>query len=50
MRGELTSYVVTDRRRTLEWLLSEEEWDHVPSILERIHASWTGLFSSRLIQ
>lgn len=28
--GKLKPYVVIERRRALEWLLSKEEWDHVP--------------------
>jgi hypothetical protein len=28
--GNLKSYVVVERRRALEWLLSKEDWDEVP--------------------
>jgi hypothetical protein len=30
LTGNLKPYVVIERRRALEWLLSKEEWDNVP--------------------
>jgi hypothetical protein len=30
LAGKLKPYVVIERRRALEWLLSEEEWENVP--------------------
>ncbi len=28
--GKVPPYVVVERRRALEWLLSDEDWDDVP--------------------